>query len=92
MTPAQAGRQVGYFARVFGVLTVTPVAILEALRAVDEYRLSFWDALIWGVARLNDVPLVLTEDLPGGRDAVEGVRYTNPFNPLFDLARIGADL
>ncbi len=71
---------------------MTPVAILEALRAVDEYQLAFWDALIWGVARLNDVPLVLTEDLPGGRDAVDGVRYTNPFNPLFDLTRIGADL
>lgn len=92
LTAAQAGRQVGLFARAFGVLPVTTISILEALRAVDEYQLSFWDAMIWGVARLNHVPLVLSEDLPGGGRAIEEVRYANPFDPAFDIAWVGGDL
>ncbi len=63
----------------------------EALRGVDAHRLSFWDALIWAVARLNQVPIVLTEDLPGGQTWIDGVRYLNPIDPGFDLDRIGAD-
>jgi predicted nucleic acid-binding protein len=42
------------------------------------YQFSYWDAQIWAAARLNQVPVVLTEDLPG-QQYIEGVRYKNPF-------------
>jgi predicted nucleic acid-binding protein len=65
--------------------------VQEALRAVDTHQLAFWDALIWAVAAINDVHIILTEDLPRGRAAIEGVRYANPLAPSFDINRIGVD-
>lgn len=59
------------------VFPVTPFVVREALRGMQTYQLSFWDAQIWAVAHLNQVPLVLTEDLPGQK-YLEGVRYENP--------------
>ena len=49
-----------------------------------EHRLSFWDALIWAVAKRNRIPYLLTEDAKHGR-FLEGVRFLKPFDPAFDL-------
>ncbi|MBM2812630.1 MAG: PilT protein domain protein [Chloroflexi bacterium] len=92
LTPTEAQVQVALLAHGFTTFSVTPTCIMEALRGVHMYQLSFWDALIWATAQENRVPLILTEDLPGGRDSVETVRYLNPLAPSFDVARIGADL
>lgn len=48
-----------------------------ALRAVEAHQLSFWDAMIWSIARENGVGEILTEDLQDGR-TIEGVSYRNP--------------
>jgi hypothetical protein len=40
--------------------------VLEAVRGVQRYRLSYWDALIWATAKLNGVPNVLSEDFNTG--------------------------
>ena len=90
--PAEARRHVERLSHEFHVLPVTPICVSEALRGVEIHQFSFWDALIWAVARLNQVPVVLTEDLPGGQTWIDGVRYANPIDPSFDLDRIGADL
>lgn len=74
------------------MLPVTAACVIEAIRGVATYQLAFWDALIWAVARLNQVPVILTEDLPGGRTSLEGVRYANPLDPGFDIGRLGLDL
>ena len=92
LTPAAARAQLDLYGRAFGVLPVTLIAVQEALRGVDMYQLAFWDALIWAVALINNVPVILTEDMPGGREQVEGVRYANPLSPSFELDRIGQDL
>src|SRR5689334_136484 len=34
------------------VYVVTPMIVLEAARAVRDYRLSYWDAQLWATARL----------------------------------------
>ena len=39
---------------------------------------SWWDALVWAVARENGVGLIYTEGMPGAAE-IEGVRYVNPF-------------
>lgn len=68
------------------VVESTGLLVLEAARAVRKYRLDFWDAQIWAAARLNMVPLVLSEDF--AEDAVlEGVRFVNPFATDFRLER-----
>jgi predicted nucleic acid-binding protein len=54
--------------------------VLEALRGVVRYRLSYYDAQIWAVARLNHVPVVLSEDFSAWSE-IEGVRFENPFAP-----------
>jgi predicted nucleic acid-binding protein len=50
----------------------------NAIRAVREHGLSFWDALLWATVRRVGVDLLLSEDLPNRR-TIEGVRIVNPF-------------
>jgi predicted nucleic acid-binding protein len=48
------------------VLEQTGLIVLEAARGVEEHQLSFWDALIWATARLNQIPVVFSEDFNTG--------------------------
>jgi predicted nucleic acid-binding protein len=50
----------------------------NAMRAVREYGLSFWDALLWATVRRVGVELLISEDFQDGR-SIEGVRILNPF-------------
>ena len=54
-----------------------------AMRAVIDYRLSFWDAMLWATVRRVGVRLLITEDFQDGR-VLEGVRFVNPFLPAND--------
>lgn len=85
---ANARREVMSLAAAMQVLPVTLTASLEAVRGVEEHGLSFYDAQIWAVAKLNGIPIVLTEDFTHGR-VIEGVRYVDPFCPQFDMAELG---
>lgn len=69
------------------VFPVTVGVVHEAARGVEEHGLSFYDAQIWAAARLNGVPVILTEDFTHGR-IIEGVRYLNPFCEEFDLSEL----
>ena len=51
--------------------------------------MSFWDSLIWAVAKEGGVPYLLTEDLDDGA-TLEGVRFVNPFGASFDIASLNA--
>ena len=67
------------------VFDLTPMIVLEALRGVRDHGLSYYDAQIWAAARLNQVPVVFSEDF--NTDSVlDGVRFVNPFATDFDLA------
>lgn len=72
------------WAEVFAVHDTTLAVVLEALRGVVRYKFPYYDAQIWAVARVNQIPLVLSEDFSDGA-IVEGVRFANPFSPDFDL-------
>lgn len=88
LTAEQAQAQLQRLTRVWPVLPVTSQVVFEAIRGVREYQLSFWDAQIWAAARLNRVPVVLSEDFNPGA-VIEGVRFLNPFPADFDLAAVG---
>ena len=66
------------------VLEVTPLVVLEATRGAVAHQLHYWDAQLWAAARLNQIDLILTEDLPSGQ-VLEGVRFMDPFGPGFSL-------
>lgn len=84
LTDEQAMIQVERFARAFRVLDLTAMAVLEGCRGRVQYAMSIWDALIWAVARLNQIPYLLTEDFEHRR-FLEGVRFLDPFAPDFTL-------
>jgi predicted nucleic acid-binding protein len=68
----------------WSVLDITPLIALEAARGASQHQLRIWDAQIWATARLNQIPIVLSEDFSDGT-AIEGVRTLNPFTTSFRL-------
>lgn len=72
------------WARTFPVYDTTLKVVLEALRGTARYQMPYYDAQIWAVARVNKIPLVLSEDFSDGA-IIEGVRFANPFADGFDL-------
>jgi len=77
-------RQVELFARAWPVFDVTTFTVLEAIRGTRTHQMSYWDAQIWASARLNQVPIILSEDFDAGA-VLEGVRFVDPFADDFDL-------
>jgi predicted nucleic acid-binding protein len=80
----QAQLQAEILAQAWMVLDITPQIVLEAMRGVREHRFSYWDAQVWATARLNQIPVVLSEDPPSVQ-VLEGVRFVNPFAKDFVL-------
>jgi predicted nucleic acid-binding protein len=78
LTVDEAQKQVKQLARAWLVLEVTPQIVLEATRGVRGHQLGYWAAQIWAAARLNQVPVVFSEDFGSGT-SLEGVRFVNPF-------------
>ena len=77
-------KQVEYWQSAFPVFSLTPQIILEAARGVRDYQLSYYDAQIWASARLNQIPLIFSEDFQDGQ-MLEGVRFINPFADKFAI-------
>lgn len=66
--------------RIVPVEAANLVDLDHAMRAVREYRLSFWDALLWATVRRIGVSVLVSEDFQDGR-VIEGVRIADPFAP-----------
>jgi predicted nucleic acid-binding protein len=66
------------------VFDLTGLIILEAIRGVREHKFSYWDAQIWATARLNQIPVVLSEDFASG-STVDGITFLNPYEEDIDL-------
>jgi len=54
------------------------LSILNASRIEENYKVSFWDALIIAAASKANVSKILTEDLKSGQ-VIEGILIENPF-------------
>ena len=74
----EATQQVDLLSQSFQTLDITPMIVLEAARGVQEHKFSYWDSQIWAAARLNQIPVILSEDFQPG-SSFEGVRTLNPF-------------
>ena len=83
LSAADTLEQVERFLGVYPVYDLTPMVILEAMRGVKNHQLAYYDAQIWAVARLNQIPLIFSEDFHHG--VLEGVRIVNPFASDFAI-------
>jgi predicted nucleic acid-binding protein len=78
MPIGDAEEQVLDWQELFPVVTPRSTALLQAIVAVKEHSLAFWDAMLWSVAKDAGVTLLLSEDFQQGR-VLGGVRFNNPF-------------
>jgi predicted nucleic acid-binding protein len=79
---AEATVQLERFARAWPILELTASIVLEATRGVRQHQLSYWDAQIWASARLNQIPVIFSEDFQD-RQTMEGVTFVNPLADTF---------
>ncbi len=84
LTTKEAYARIQNYLLSWETLDITGPIVLEAVRGVRVHQLAYWDAQIWASARMNQIPLVLSEDFGQGV-AIEGVRFVNPFDKTFNL-------
>ncbi len=84
LSVAEAYERVKNYLQSWTVVDLTGMIILEAVRGVRDHRFQYWDAQIWATARLNQIPVVFTEDFNVGQ-VTEGVWFVNPFADDFRL-------
>ncbi|NJM41330.1 MAG: PIN domain-containing protein [Anaerolineae bacterium] len=77
-------QQAEVLAQAFQVLPLSVSAVLEAMRGTLRFQMAFYDAQLWAIAKLNQIPTLLSEDFSSGA-SYDGVRCVNPFAPDFDL-------
>ena len=82
LTIAQALDQLTALAHGWRVIDLTTAIVLEAGRGVRDHQLAYYDAQIWAAAKLNQIPVVFSEDFSAGQ-SLEGIRFVNPFAPDF---------
>jgi predicted nucleic acid-binding protein len=89
MPAAEACRWVNYHRRLFPVVAADESDLAAAMRAVEDHRLSFRDAMLWATAKRAGCRMLFSEDLQDGR-RLGDVLLVNPFDPanrkLVDLA------
>lgn len=81
-SPAEVADHLSDLALAFDVLPVTSHVVLEAVRGVRDHRMAFFDAQVWAVARLHQLPYLLTQDGPTGA-TLDGVTFVDPFRTTF---------
>ncbi len=87
LSVASAEERVLNYLQAWHTVSVTNMVFREALRGVRTHRMVFWDAQIWATARLNQIPVVLSEDFSHGA-VIEEVAFLNPFDVSFELSRV----
>lgn len=84
ISPADGARIVDLLGNTFPVYPVTQMVVNEAVRGARDHGLAYYDSQLWALARLNQIPLIFSEDFQDGQ-FLEGIRFVNPFVPNFDL-------
>lgn len=62
----------------FPTVTALPQTLNRAITATRRYQLSFWDAMLWAVAKENATAILYSEDFQHNQN-IEGVTIVNPF-------------
>lgn len=84
ITQAEAYTSILNYHLSWEIIDLTGLVVLEAARGVRDYQFNYWDSQLWAAARMNQIPLVLSEDFNAG-SVIEGVRFDNPFVSEFLL-------
>lgn len=63
---------------VYNVTAANSSCLNDAIEAVLDHKLSFWDALIWATVKQADCAFILSENMRNGR-RLDGVEIVNPF-------------
>jgi predicted nucleic acid-binding protein len=84
LSVSEAYDGVSNYLQSWSVIGLTGMIVLEAARGVRDRQLNFWDAQIWATARLNQIPLVFSEDFTDGQ-VIEGVQFVNPLASSFRI-------
>ena len=85
LSPVDVSEQLHLCKQIFPIYPLTSAVSLEAVRSVEEHSFRYFDAQIWACAKLNQVPMILSEYFPVGA-TVEGVTFENPLAESFDLS------
>lgn len=78
LAPEEARDLILDWVNTFPIAAHDTAALLDAMDAVMRHNLSFWDAMIWAVARKAGCSVLVTEDMQEGRN-LGGVTFLNPF-------------
>ena len=88
LPPGEVHEHLQLCKKTFPSCPLTPAVSLEATRGgVDERSFRYFDARIWAAAKLNQIPVVFSEDFPVGA-TVEGVTSENPLDEGYDLGTL----
>ena len=85
-TREEALVQATRLAQTFPIFDLTYPIVLEAARACRDFSMAFYDAQIWACAKLNQIPVVFSEDFQDGQ-SLENVHFVNPFAETFELEK-----
>jgi len=86
LTRGEALIQATRLSQTFPIFDLTYPIVLEATRACRDFPLAYYDAQIWACAKINQIPIVFSEDFQDGQ-FLEGVRFVNPFTETFELEK-----
>lgn len=50
---------------------------INIIRGRNTYQISYWDVQVWATAKLNQIPVVYSEDFQD-EQMLEGVLFRNP--------------
>ncbi|CAB1059901.1 hypothetical protein D1BOALGB6SA_4666 [Olavius sp. associated proteobacterium Delta 1] len=84
MPAREAEAQIIDWMDLFPIVSAKSKSLIRAIKAVNQHSLSFWDAVLWAVARDAGVTMILSEVFQHDR-ALDGIQFCNPFqikNPL----------
>ncbi len=84
LTAEQAYERIKNLLTAWPVLDITSLIVLEAARGAYQHQMPVWDAQIWAAARLNQIPVIFSEDFSDG-SVIEGIHAVNPFAAGFQL-------
>ena len=87
MPSNEAEAQINDWMQLFPVVSATSKSLNKAIKAVNSHSISFWDAMLWAVAREAGVTLLLSEDFQHDR-VLDGVRFCNPFKLDYPIGHI----
>lgn len=75
-----ASEKIEEFMELFPVVVAKQNCLKQAMTAVNELSMSFWDAMLWATARDAGVTILLSEDFQH-EQLIKKVRIVNPFLP-----------